>query len=179
MSILTVRELMIPVSKFPPITLETTIMEAESILSSIQVSGQKLNSAIVFDGDKIAGKINYIDILQGLDPRYGTFGDLRKLSRFGFSPSFYEHLVSDMDLLTKPLDDLCKRAAQMHVKDIMDAIDFNLCIKPEETINGAIHYFIITRKQSLFVAERPDVLGMLELTSITNEVRERIRACRN
>jgi CBS domain-containing protein len=179
MNLITVKELMVPVSKYPIITPETTILEAESILSSIQISGQKLNSAIVFDDDKITGKINYIDILQGLDPRYGTFGDFRKLSRFGFSPSFYEHIVTDMDLLTKPLDDLCKRAAQMHVKDIMDTIDFNLCIKPEETINAAIHYFIITRKQSLFVAKETEILGMLELSAITNEVGENIRACRN
>jgi hypothetical protein len=179
MNLITVQELMIPISEYSPMTPETTILEAESILSSIQQSDHKLNSAIVFDGDRVVGKINYIDILQGLDPRYNTFGDIRKLSRFGFSPSFYDHLVNDMDLLTKPLDDLCKRAAQMHVKEIMDPIDFSLCIKRDETINAAIHYFIITRKQSLFVAKGIEVLGMLELMSITNEVGESIRSCRN
>ena len=175
----TVQELMTPVSEYPSITPETTILEADAVLSSIQLSDQRLDTAIVSDQFKVIGKIDYINILQGLDPRYGMLGDVKRLSRFGFSPSFYKHIVQDMDLLTKPLDDLCKKAAQMQVKDIMDPIDFNFCLKPGDTVNEAIHYFIITKKQSLFVANGIEVLGMLNLISITREVGENIRTCLN
>jgi hypothetical protein len=173
----TVEALMTPVSEYPSITPETTILEAEAVLSSLQLSDQRLDTAIVSDKLKVIGKIDYIDILQGLDPRYGMLGDVKRLSRFGFSPSFYKHMVQDMDLLTKPLDDLCKKAARMHVKDVMEPIDFNGCIKPDDTVNEAIHYFIITKKQSLFVANGIEVLGMLNLISVTREVGESIRTC--
>lgn len=177
-----VKDIMIPVKGHPAVSADATLAEAQTTITSVknchtQQKSECLTVLVKDKSDAIVGKIDYFDILQSLDLRYNMFGDLKTMSRFGMSPEFFKHMAKDMELLTKPLDDLCRKAGKLVVRDIMEIIQLRSCIKEDATINDAIHYFITSRKDTLHVTDGKTITGIVYLGRIADEVGDRICRC--
>ena len=67
---------------------------------------------------KVVGKLDLINVLRGLEPKYTQIDDLKEVP-LNFTLDFIQSLLEKYDLWQQPLDDICRKAAQIKVKDIM------------------------------------------------------------
>jgi predicted transcriptional regulator len=102
---------------------------------------------------------------------------LKETSRFGFSPDFIKSMMEGYPLWRTPLMDICKRADDIKVKDIMHSISAGN-IDEETSLDKAIHQLVISSRQSLPVMKGNNIVGILQLSDVFKEVCDRIKACR-
>ena len=177
-----IKEMMIPVSDYPSISENATLGEARLALEKARQhtphSHQSFQSVLVVnDKNEIIGKISPMDILVGLEPKYKRFGDMALLSRFGYSPGFYDYILKNIDLLQKPLDDLCRKAAAVKVADIMSEHQINTRIEADASLNHAIHQLVISNQQSLLVCESNQITGVLRLVDVVEALGDYMTEC--
>ena len=178
----TVKDLMIPVSKYPLISQNATLGEAQITLEKAQDKHNKTRHSyqtilVQNDASQIIGKISFMDLLVGIEPKYKRFGDMALLSRFGYSAGFYDYILQNIDLLQNPLDDLCRKAAVLKIKDIMSEHQINTLIEEDATLNQAIHQLVISNQQSLMVTKNKEITGVLRLVDVAEAVGEHMKSC--
>ena len=177
-----VKELMIPASEYASISADATLAEAQVALESAEDHFNKTRHSyralLVLDHNgRVIGKLALLDILKGLDPKYKELGDFGLLSRFGFSHKFYDYIMKDVDILQKPLDDICEKASKIKVKDIMQLPTKGTFVDQEESLNKAIHQLVMEHHQSLMVTHENNIVGILRLVEVAAEIGSRIKEC--
>jgi len=177
-----VKELMVPLSEYATVSEDANLYEAVMALEDAQAKfdadRDKHRAILVFDKNKqIIGKISQFDVLRSLEPKYEEIGDMKALSRFGWSPDFVKSLLKNFSLWDKPLRDICTKAAQKKVKDIMVSYTEGEYISEEASLDEAIHLLIMGYHQSLLVSRDRTIVGILRLTDVFREVCGMIRAC--
>ena len=177
-----VKDLMIPVAEYPLISSDATLGEAQIALESAQKAHNKTHhryqTLLVKNNEsQIIGKISLMDLLVAIEPKYKRFGDMALLSRFGYSPGFYDYILKNIDLLQNPLDGLCRKAAVLKVKDIMSEHQINAFIEESASLNQAIHQLVISNQQSLLVTRNKEIVGVLRLADVAEALGEYMRSC--
>ncbi|MFH0845750.1 MAG: CBS domain-containing protein, partial [Pseudomonadota bacterium] len=123
----------------------------------------------------IVGKLSQRDVIKSLEPKYDKIGDFRGISRFGLTPEFMRSMVKNYALWESPMQDVCKKAAKIKVKDIMYAPTEGEYVEEEATIDQGIHQLIVGHHQSLLVTRGKDIIGVLRLTDVFKEVCNNIK----
>ena len=178
-----VKDIMIPLAQYATVSEEATLYEAVMALEEAQQKfDQKFyrhRAVLVFDSDgRIVGKLSQLDILRGLEPKYENIGDFKAVTRFGFSPEYIKSMMKDQGLWDKPLDDICKKAARIQIKEIMYTPAKDEYVEQDVTLNEAIHRLVMGHHQSLLVTgDRGKIVGILRLTDVFKEICERMKAC--
>ena len=80
--------------------------------------------------------------------------------------------------MAKPLDDICRRSANIKVKDIMYTPEEGEYVDEAASVDAAIHQLVSGRHQSLLVSRDADVVGILRLSDVFMEVCRAIKGCR-
>jgi hypothetical protein len=119
-----VGELMVPLAEYATVSEDATLCEAVLALEAAQkrfeADREKHRAVLVLDQKgRVLGKLDQWAVLWGIEPRYKVMGNLRETSRYGFSPDFLRSMIENYGLWRKPLEGLCKKAAEIKVKDIM------------------------------------------------------------
>lgn len=179
-----VKELMVPLNEYATVAEEATLYEAVMALEAAQENLDKAaekdrhRAILVFDkNQKIIGKVSQFDVLRSLEPKYEEIGDMKAISRFGWSPDFVKSMLSNYGLWEKPSQDICKKAAQKKVKDIMVTYSEGEYVSEDATLDEAIHLFVMGYHQSLLVTRDTSIVGILRLTDVFREVCKMIKAC--
>lgn len=177
-----VRELMVPLSEYATVSEDATLFEAVMALEEAQArfdeSRDRHRAILVYDKDKqIIGKISQFDVLRSLEPKYEEIGDTKALSRFGWSAEFVKSVQRNYGLWEKPLNHICKKAAQKKARDIMGAYTESEFISEDASLDQAIHLLIMGSYQSLLVGREEQIVGILRLTDVFREVCKMIKAC--
>jgi CBS domain containing-hemolysin-like protein len=177
-----VKEVMIPLTEYATISQEATLYQAvlalEETYAHTDQQKHKHRALLVYDGDKrIVGKLSHLSILRALDPKFQDVGDVNMLTRFGFGPAFLRNITRDFELLQKPLDDICKKAAKITVRKIMQIPTKEEYIEQEASINEGIHLLAIGRFQSLLVKQGEEVVGVLRLSDAYHIILEMMKKC--
>ena len=124
------------------------------------------------------GKLSQLDVIKGLEAGYKKMGDFKGISHTGFSTDFIQSMVGKYDLWQKPLEDLCSRAPQIKVKDIMYTPTEGEFVPEEATLDQALHQLVVGHHQSLLVTKGgKEIVGILRLTDVFQEVCEMIKTC--
>ncbi len=113
-----VKDLMVPLDQYVCVSEEATITDAILALEEAQAKyGSRVypyRAVLVCDKDnKVIGKVGHLDVLRSLEPRYSEVGDLKKVSGFGLSAEFMRSMMAEYELWKAPLEDLCRKAAQV------------------------------------------------------------------
>lgn len=179
---LAVRDLMVPLAEYATVSEDATLYEAVEALRSSQVkfdqNKDRHRAILVLDKNgHVVGKLSQWDVIKGLEPSYDRIGDLRSTSRFGFTPDFIRSLMKNYGLWTRPLTDLCRRAAQVKVGSIMYTPAQGEYVKEEATLDEAIHQLIVGHHQSLLVVREKEIVGILRLNDVFREVCNMIMSC--
>ncbi|MEW5725730.1 MAG: CBS domain-containing protein, partial [Thermodesulfobacteriota bacterium] len=111
-------------------------------------------------------KISQLDVLTALEPNYKALGDVRQVSRAGFSPEFIRSLMERYALCARPFKEMCRVAANLNVKNVMYTPTQGEYVEKDASLWEAIHQFVIGRHQSLLVTHEGEIVGILRLTDV-------------
>jgi CBS-domain-containing membrane protein len=123
------------------------------------------------------GKLSQLDVIKGLESGYKNL-DLSGVKHTGFSPEFIRSLIKTYDLWSKPLEEVCRKAPSIKVKEIMYTPTEGEYVREDATLNEAIHQLVMGKHQSLLVTTGEKIVGILRLTDVFHEIGEVMKACR-
>lgn len=177
-----IKDMMVPLANYATVSEDATLYEAVAALEEAQkkLEGKthRHRAILVFDkNSRLVGKLGQLDILRGLEPKYERIGDLKSVSRFGLSPEFMRSMIKDQGLWQKPLDDICRKAAQIKVTEIMYTPSQDEYVDEEASLDIGIHQLVMGRHQSLIVTRGEAIVGILRLTDVVETICNMIRAC--
>lgn len=179
-----VRDLMIPVERYSTIADTATLYDAILKLEESErdyEAGQRPHRVLLVKGSsgEVIGKMGKIDVLRSLEPKYTELGELKKVSGFGLSAEFLKSVMDKFELWETPLDDLCRKAGDLNVGDIVSSPLEGETVDVEATLNRAVHQIILGHHQSLLVTSGSKVVGILRLVDVFDEITKRIKLCKN
>src|SRR4030042_2861286 len=126
MEAIKVKDLMVPLDQYVCVAEDATLYEAVVALEEAQKKGSPKGhphrAVLICDkNNNVIGKLSYLDVLRSLEPRYSEMSDLKKVAGFGLSAEFMKSMMDRYELWKAPLDDLCRKAAQVKLKSIVAA----------------------------------------------------------
>lgn len=183
METIKVKDIMVPLDKYLTISEDATLFEAVLALEQARKTGEcegyPHRALLVLDkSGKVIGKLGFLNFLRSLEPKYGEFDDLRKLSGFGLSAEFLKSMMDSFELWKAPLDQLCKKAADVKVKSVVTTPMENEVVDEDASLDRAVHQLIMGHYESLLVTSGGDIVGILRLCDVVDEIFSRIKACK-
>jgi len=184
MQTIKVKELMVPLSEYATVSDDESLLDAiialEKARENFNQDHDKHRAVLVYNKNKkIIGKVSQLDAIKALEPKYDQFGDISHMSRFGLSTFFINSMIKDHMLWQNSLNDICKKAQKIVVRDIMYTPDSGEFVEESTGLDEAIHQLIIGHHQSLIVMnEKKEITGILRLTDVFKKISEEIKACK-
>jgi CBS domain-containing protein len=177
-----VGELMVPLAEYATVSEEATLNEAVLALDEarkrVEGDRDKHRAVLVLDQKGcVVGKLDQWTVLWALEPRYKEMGNLRETSRYGFSPEFLRSMIESYGLWRKPLEGICRKAAEMKVKDLMQTPTEAEYVGENASLDTAIHQLVMGRHQSLLVTRGEDIVGVLRLSDVFRKICDGFKAC--
>jgi CBS domain containing-hemolysin-like protein len=80
-------------------------------------------------------------------------------------------------LWNKPMNDICRKAAELKVESFMQAPTEGEYIDEGASLDNAIHQLIMGKHLSLLVTSGNDIVGILRLIDVFKAVVENIKSC--
>jgi CBS domain-containing protein len=187
-----IKDLMVPRQEYVTIPEDATLYEAVVRLDQAQADYFKHaagterfphRAILVLDSDgSVVGKLSQLDILKALEPKYKSLfssGNVSRIAEIGLSQQFLRDMLSAYSLFDKPLHEICKKSTLIKVKDCMYAPEENEVVKEDDSLELAVHHFVLGRHQSLLVTDKnKKILGILRLVDVFREVAEAIKECK-
>ena len=182
MDISTVRDLMVPLSGYATVDEDASLGEAVKALKKVQKTFDQTRDRhrailITDKKNKIVGKLSQLDVIRALEPKYLDIDDPQSLTRFGYSQDYLQYTLKEHHLWEKAIDDICKKAESLIVKNLMYTPTECEYVKENTSLNEAIHHLIMGRHQSLLVTRGEDIVGVLRLTDVFREISNKISSC--
>ena len=170
-----IKDLMVPLSEYATVSQDATLKDAVLALEDAQDKFRHkkyLHRAILVldETGQPIGKMSKWDIIRAIEPRYSEITDSSSLTRFGLNAGFIRSIIESQGLWQKPLDNLCDKASQTYVKDIMYTPAEGEFVDEEASLNAGIHQLVMGHHQSLLVTRGKEVIGVLRLTDVFTEV---------
>ena len=168
----TVKALMIPAEQFTRISQEETFGAALKALEQCRAdfqSGRKSTGILlVHDGvGRIVGKISPIDLLMALEPRYSRLNV--NIGEYARSHSYDKMIGSALEraaLWTTPLEELCSKASDLTIREFIRRPSSEQTVKVGDSLDQALHRFVMGRHDSLFVTDGGRLVGMLTFADV-------------
>jgi CBS-domain-containing membrane protein len=126
----------------------------------------------------VVGKISQTDALKALEPKYRGLGGLEEVEGlYGLKVENIRQMMTDHGLWKKPIDDICRKASNLKVKEIMHTPTQGEYVAEDATLDEAVHQLILGHHQSLLVTRGRRIVGVLRLTDVFHRVSELMAAC--
>jgi CBS domain-containing protein len=166
-----VKDLMIPLSEYATVSEGATLYEAVLALEKAQedfdCSRYRHRAILVFDKNKkVIGKLSQLDALRALEPKYEEIGRGEGLHRLGISKKFMDTMLEKFGLFEQPFTEICTQACAKNVKRFMSSFSEGEYVNGDDTMDKAIHQFVLSNHQSLLVVEDKEIVGILRLTDV-------------
>lgn len=173
---LKVKDLMVPLSEYATVSTEATLLDAVAALKKAQDEYDKdqyrHRAVLIYDDKrKIVGKVSQHDILRALEPKYEKMGAVG-MRRFGFTTKFLQTMFDQFDLWDAALEDICKRASSLKVKNFMYTPTEGEYVDENASLRQAIHQLVMGHHQSMLVTRQNRIVGVLKLTEVYREIRK-------
>ena len=178
-----VKEMMIPLQEYVCIPEDASLGDAILALEKARETCSPRTFAyrgvlVCARTGKVLGKLSMMDVLRNLEPRYVELGDLKKYAGHGISAEYLKETLSEYRLWQAPLDELCRKAEDVHVRSIVATPLEGEIIDEDALLDRALHQLIVGRFQSLLVSSHGEFVGVLRLADVFEEVTRRIEVCR-
>ena len=180
---ITVKDLVIDLDEYACVNEDATLFDA---VMTLEKAWEDFNRSpfrhryvlVLNHGGDVIGRISQWDVLRSLEPGYDKLGERVGLSRFGFRPEVLMKPIRELGLWENPLDDICRKAANIKVREIMYAPSPDQYIDENASLQQAIHSLVVGRHRTLLVKRGEKVVGVLRLSDIFMDVWRRMKACR-
>jgi CBS domain containing-hemolysin-like protein len=173
-----VKEILVPLDECGTLHKDATLHQAVLALEQAQQGPGRHNAVLILDNNQdVVGKIEPLDAMRGFEPGYRNMGELRGLSRSGLSAGFIKSMINKYNLWEGALGDICRKAADAKVTDIMYSPTVLEYVEEDATLDQAAHQFVVSHHQSLLVTRADKVIGILRLEDVFAEICKAVRAC--
>jgi CBS domain-containing protein len=186
---MTVGELMVPLEEYATAatapenaTLYEAIMALEKAQEELDLTKYKFKhrAILIYDKNKkIVGKLSQFDALSAMEPKYSDMGDTKILSRTGFSPNFLKDMVEKHALWDEPPVDLCRKAMNRKVKDVMSTPTEGEYIREDAHMREAVHLLVMGQHHSLLVTRGEEIIGILRLVDVLMFIYQLMKSIHN
>jgi CBS domain-containing protein len=177
-----VREVMIPIKSYVTVQEENSLFDAIQTLESSKTSnrGRAHRDAVVVDKDGIfIGKVTMIDIFRALEPNYNNI-DFDKIIEAGkgeLTEEIVTEAYKDFSFWVEPSKTICERGEAKKISEVMHMPTETEYIKEEDSIEKALHLYVMGAHQPLIVKKGETVTGMLRFGDVFEVVREALLSC--
>lgn len=177
-----IKDLMVPISEYATVSEGATLFDAYLALEKAQEeydhNKYRHRAILVLDKDRrVIGKIGQLDVLRALEPKNEQeelFEDIRK---FAFSDKFILSLREERLMQKEPLADICRKAGQIKVEDLMRTPTEGEFIEETASFDTAIHQLVRGSHMSLLVTRGGDIIGILRLTDVFAAIFHTMKEC--
>jgi hypothetical protein len=173
-----VKEAMIPIADYVTVTKEQHLIEVVLALeeSRRNHSARAHRDAIVVDNDgRFLGKVTMIDIFRSLEPNYKR---VEEQQRNGvLTRDFVMKGIKDLNLWMEPMRDLCTRGGRQQVAEIMHVPEKYEYIQEDDSLEKALHKFVMGVHQPLIVQRGKSVTGAVRFGDVFEVIRQRMLSC--
>ena len=176
-----VRDMMVPLSGYATVTEDATMFDAVVALEKAQrefdQSRYRHRAILVMDDqNNVVGKVSQLDLLKALAPNFDKVLDTEALERGGVNLDLIKS-ISRQGFSGRPLDDLCRKAVELSVRDFMYSPLKGEYISEEASLNQAVRRLVLGKHHSLLVTSGEEIVGVLRLTDVFKLVSERVQGC--
>lgn len=179
-----VSDLMIKLDEYATVPADASLFEAVAALEAAQESFSRNlyrhRSILVIDyQNQVVGRMSMRDVLESLEPGYRN-RDCDPMRMGQYACSYIKALRVQKNLWEKPLDDICRKAGQLIVAEVMETPTEGEYIEADASLNDAIHLFVVGHHQCLLVTDPggENVVGVLRLADCFEEVYAAMKSCR-
>ena len=172
------KDVMIPISRYVTVKKTDTLIDVIQALEDARITDSEHahRDAIVVDEDgAFAGKVTMLDIFRALEPNYQKLE--KKASTGALTQAFVLKAVKDFNLWVEPMQDVCSRGARKVVAEVMHVPDDADCIDEGESIELALHKYVMGVHQPLIVKEGDVVTGILRFGDVFEVTRKAMLSC--
>jgi CBS domain-containing protein len=178
-----IKDIMIPLEDYATVSQDATLYEAVKALEDAQNDFNQNRyhhrAVLVYDAsNKIVGKLSQLDILKSLEPRYDSVINLEQLDRFGINADYIRKMVKELGLLRQPVEDVCRKASVVKVREIMYTPTEGEYVAETATLNEAVLQLLVGHHQSLLVTRDKEIVGILRLTDVFKKICDIMDSCR-
>ena len=174
-----VKEIMIPILNYVTVQKENSLVE---VLQSLEVARKSENEhahrdAIVIDANGVfIGKLTMIDVFRALEPNYTKVEQQQEQGVL--TADFVMNAAQDFNLWIEPTKTICERGSRLKVADVMHTPEKMEYIKETDTLNNALHLYVMGVHQPLIVKNNVDqVTGVLRFGDIFEAIRQSLLKC--
>jgi hypothetical protein len=177
-----VRELMVPIDRFPKISHEDAFYDALLKLEDSQekyLKGEKEQRILLVEDEngQVMGKISPIDLLRGLEPNYDKAEVREDLTRFGLGYTL-KSMREQYRLWQTPFGDLCRKARDVKIKDFLTTASIEeQSVNINDSLVKAFDWFVIGRHDSLFVFDGQELVGILRFSDVYKKISITMKEC--
>jgi predicted transcriptional regulator len=177
-----VREVMIPIESYVTVHEEDSLFDVIQTLegSKIANKGRAHSDAVVVDEEgKFIGKVTMIDIFRALEPNYNKINvdEIIAGGKGELTEDMITAATKDFDFWVAPSKTICERGQARKVSEIMHDPKAREYIMEEESIEKALHLYVLGAHQPLIVKKGETVTGMLRFGDIFEVIREGLLTC--
>lgn len=167
-----VSELMIPVGEYKTVDADASLSDVITVLAD---SDHRDVLVINADGN-LEGIITMTDILMALEPNYKKLGQ-KDLHSDTLSNRYVADIFKEFGLWTDPLSALCEKSVGIKTADIMYVPAEGEYLDEDDDLEYGIHRYIVGIHQPALVRRDGIIVGVLRLSDIFNEIKNRMLTC--
>jgi CBS domain-containing protein len=174
---------MVPLAEYATVPEDATLYDAVLALEKAQAEFDETRyyrhrAVLIYDKEEnIVGKLSQLDMLKALEPKYEQITQKRGPHRFGFTKDYLKSMYDELGLWDKPLNNLCQKAAQKKVKNMMYTPAEGEYVAEDTMLDTAIHQLVVGHHHSLLVTRDEEIVGILRVGDVFREVCQRIKEC--
>ncbi|MBD3257151.1 CBS domain-containing protein [candidate division GN15 bacterium] len=178
MSVRKVRDIMVPLDKYPVVDSSATVLEAvirwDDARQNADTGRQPYQAVLVTDQDgKIIGKLGQYALLKALELRGQFVDDRDTLERAGVSDAVMETAFGHLRSLQHELSTMCLGATSLPVTSAMHPVEEQIDV--DASLCDAIHDLVKRQTLSLLVTEDDQPVGLIRLSDVCDEVMQEMR----
>jgi hypothetical protein len=177
-----VKDLMVPLSEYATVPEGSTLFEAVLALEKAQEefdhTKYKHRGILILDQkNRVIGKLSHLHALRALEPKSDDDNGFKDLGNFGFNDTFIRKLRKQRRQQSAPIEDLCRKAAELKVENFMHITAEDEFIDHEATLDLAIHQLVHEKLLSLLVTRNGEIIGILRLADVFAAVYHTMKEC--
>jgi Mg2+/Co2+ transporter CorC len=172
------KDVMIPISRYVKVNKTDTLIDVIQALENARISeaAHAHRDAIVVDDDGACiGKITMLDIFRALEPNYQKMKN--KNAAGTLTQNFIMKAVQDFNLWMEPMRDVCARGAHKTVSEVMHVFSAAEFIDANDSIDLALHKYVMGVHQPLIVKSGETVAGILRFGDVFEVTRQAMLRC--
>lgn len=163
----TVQGMMIPADQLPRISEKESLgsaVQALELCKKNHLSGKTPASILLVHDEqgRIVGKISPIDLLLALEPQYLKLR--ASVDEHSLGVSYEKMLHSALEhasYWSLPFKDMCAKARDLQIKNFVRHTTQSQIISITDSIDKAIHRFVLGKHDSIFVMDGKKLAGIL------------------